>query len=346
VDEPTNQAASDTKNPNPLTHKQPTHPLIGNWSVFELFGCSKPTDPEAIQSRTMFASSSLFRASLSASRVSALRSAFVAHNATPASRATLAMKSQTRASSRGGNKMREARKASRVEHFAEKRAAIYAERSAEHLPAAEAAEESEPEQVGPSQTVVDHCAGEEMNMDPNQPMFVVAQFPGRQHKLVLGDQLNSARIPQAVVGEPMLVDNILCVGTQDRTVIGRPTVRGASVTFWVEEQTRDEKVIVFKRKRRNRNQSLNGHKRLVTMLRVVSIDPGPEIHIGEQTLDWFDEAMDRFEDMAEKRDVVIEEEKEKVRKRRQEIQNQRFQQREAYRAEQKALGESGQTMSA
>lgn len=265
----------------------------------------------------MFAASSLLRVGLSGARLGAPRTAFVGRNVVPAAQASFAMKSQTRKSSR-----------SKAKNEAAAARLLALRREEVERPVVVEAE------ARPTMTVVDHYDGE-MNIDPLQQLFVVAQFPGRQHKLVLGDQVNAARIPNAIVGEPMLIADILCVGSQDRTVIGRPLVRGASVTFWVEEQTRDEKLIIFKRKRRNRNQSLNGHKRRVTILRVVGIDPGPDMGVAERYVDWYDRAMDELDAATEKRDAVINKEKEIYKEKRKQKCHEQFLKREAWRAEQK-----------
>ncbi|CAN0498021.1 unnamed protein product, partial [Ectocarpus sp. 8 AP-2014] len=64
---------------------------------------------------------------------------------------------------------------------------------------------------------------------------------------------------------------VLLVGTRESTVVGRPTVPGATVKLFVEEQTRDKKVIVLKKRRRKSSKTTQGHRREVTLLRVVDI---------------------------------------------------------------------------
>ena len=48
---------------------------------------------------------------------------------------------------------------------------------------------------------------------------------------------------------------------------------GASVTVMVEEITTDKKVVVFRKKRKKNFKRKNGHKRAVTFLRVLDIQP-------------------------------------------------------------------------
>lgn len=44
------------------------------------------------------------------------------------------------------------------------------------------------------------------------------------------------------IGTTVGISDVLLVGTRDSTVVGRPTVPGAMVKLFVEEQTRDQKV--------------------------------------------------------------------------------------------------------
>ena len=53
--------------------------------------------------------------------------------------------------------------------------------------------------------------------------------------------------------------------------IGAPTVAGARVTATVVEQTRAEKVIIFKKKRRQNYRRKKGHRQELTVLRITGI---------------------------------------------------------------------------
>ena len=62
----------------------------------------------------------------------------------------------------------------------------------------------------------------------------------------------------------------------NETVIGRPLVEGAKVVARVEEQTLDEKIDIFKKKRRKNYRRWNGFRRQVTVLRVTDVLPAKE----------------------------------------------------------------------
>ena len=108
--------------------------------------------------------------------------------------------------------------------------------------------------------------------------------------MCVDDVINAERLP-AKVGEEVVLDRVLLVGTPAYSLIGRPMVPGAAVRARVSEQvgrlpsvsldayvnachalfsrqTRDAKVIIFKKRRRKGYQRKKGFRRYVTMLEV------------------------------------------------------------------------------
>lgn len=106
----------------------------------------------------------------------------------------------------------------------------------------------------------------------SERLFAVVSVGGSQYKLTPGDILTAEHIPGAEVGSILELEDVLAVGSQAKTVLGRPVVPGATVRVAVEEQCQDAKVIVFKKNRRKRYQKTQGHRRLVTRLRVLGVD--------------------------------------------------------------------------
>ena len=60
----------------------------------------------------------------------------------------------------------------------------------------------------------------------------------------------------------MVLPRVLMVGTLSRTVVGRPYVPSAEVLAVVEEQVRDAKVIIFKKRRRKNSRRTAGHRQV------------------------------------------------------------------------------------
>ena len=119
-----------------------------------------------------------------------------------------------------------------------------------------------------------------LHRDPETPApassgdrFAVVRLGGTQYKITKDDVIVAEKL-DVQVGADLVIDEVLLVGSEAATVVGRPTVPHAKVTCAVEEQTRDAKVVVFKKRRRQNSRRRNGHRRHVTLLRVLDIDPG------------------------------------------------------------------------
>ena len=119
-----------------------------------------------------------------------------------------------------------------------------------------------------------------LHRDPETPApastgdrFAVVRLGGTQYKITKDDVIVAEKL-DVQVGTDLIIDEVLLVGSEAATVVGRPTVPNATVTCAVEEQTRDAKVVVFKKRRRQNSRRRNGHRRHVTLLRVTDIDAG------------------------------------------------------------------------
>ena len=65
---------------------------------------------------------------------------------------------------------------------------------------------------------------------------------------------------------------MLLIGTKDYTALGRPLVESAKVYATIEQQTRSEKVIVFKKRRRKNYKKNAGSIAELTVLRINKIE--------------------------------------------------------------------------
>lgn len=82
-----------------------------------------------------------------------------------------------------------------------------------------------------------------------QNMFAVVRIKGTQHKVMKDDRIICEKLPFEV-GAQVEFDDVLLLGTADYTAVGRPNVEKASVLATVEEISLSEKVLIFKKKRR------------------------------------------------------------------------------------------------
>eukprot|EP00612_Vaucheria_litorea_P001914 CAMPEP_0171454784 /NCGR_PEP_ID=MMETSP0945-20130129/1936_1 /TAXON_ID=109269 /ORGANISM="Vaucheria litorea, Strain CCMP2940" /LENGTH=106 /DNA_ID=CAMNT_0011979885 /DNA_START=192 /DNA_END=512 /DNA_ORIENTATION=- len=94
---------------------------------------------------------------------------------------------------------------------------------------------------------------------------------GTQFKVTVNDVIAVDRIKDPDIGETIDIKDVLLIGTRDRTWVGRPNVPESRVRLLVEEQTRDEKVVIFKMRRRKGSKRTKGFRRHVTVMRVTDI---------------------------------------------------------------------------
>eukprot|EP01108_Squamamoeba_japonica_P000533 TRINITY_DN1177_c0_g2_i1.p1 TRINITY_DN1177_c0_g2~~TRINITY_DN1177_c0_g2_i1.p1 ORF type:complete len:183 (-),score=67.58 TRINITY_DN1177_c0_g2_i1:27-533(-) len=111
---------------------------------------------------------------------------------------------------------------------------------------------------------------------PEGAKFAVVHIKGHQYKVTEGDVVTVNKIDTADVGETLALDKVLMVGSADFTQLGAPLVADACVHAEILEQTRSDKIIVFKKKRRKGYERTNGHRQSVTTLLVRRIQEGSE----------------------------------------------------------------------
>ena len=104
-------------------------------------------------------------------------------------------------------------------------------------------------------------------------MFAVIKTGGKQYKVAKDDVVRIEKL-DAKTGSKVAFDDVLMVGNTDAQTIGTPLVPGASVASTVMEQTRDPKILVFKRKRRQGYRRLKGHRQHVTLVKITDILTG------------------------------------------------------------------------
>ncbi len=100
-------------------------------------------------------------------------------------------------------------------------------------------------------------------------MFAVIKTGGKQYRVVAEDVLQVARVE----GEPGTVvafGEVLAVGG-DTTLLGTPTVEGASVAAEVLDHIRGPKIIAFKKRRRKNSRRKRGHRQEFSLVRITEI---------------------------------------------------------------------------
>jgi len=101
-------------------------------------------------------------------------------------------------------------------------------------------------------------------------MFAVIQTGGKQYKVAKDDIIIIEKL-DGEAGGKVTFDDVLMHGEGSKVKVGAPLVKGASVTGEVLEQRKGDKVIVFKKKRRQNYRRKQGHRQLETVVRITGI---------------------------------------------------------------------------
>ena len=100
-------------------------------------------------------------------------------------------------------------------------------------------------------------------------MHAVIRTGGKQYRVAAQEVIRIEKIA-GDEGEIVLFDQVLAVGNE----LGAPLVSGASVAGRVVAQARADKIIVFKKKRRQNYRRKQGHRQDQTIVRIEEILTG------------------------------------------------------------------------
>jgi len=101
-------------------------------------------------------------------------------------------------------------------------------------------------------------------------MFAVIRTGGKQYKVAENDVIIIEKL-LADAGDDIDFTDVLALNDGAATTFGKPLVSGAVVTAEVLEQARGDKVIIFKKKRRQNYRRKNGHRQDLTVVRITGI---------------------------------------------------------------------------
>ena len=94
-------------------------------------------------------------------------------------------------------------------------------------------------------------------------MNAVVEISGKQFKVSKDTKLYVHRL-DAKEGDKVSFENVLLLDNGKKLLVGTPNVKGASVEAKVLKHLKDDKVIVFKKKRRKGYRVKNGHRQALT----------------------------------------------------------------------------------
>jgi large subunit ribosomal protein L21 len=101
-------------------------------------------------------------------------------------------------------------------------------------------------------------------------MYAVILTGGKQYRVKEGDVLAVEKLPLEP-GRKAQFDRVLLIEDGETVQVGTPVLDNAMVLGLVLENFKDEKVLVFKKKRRKQYRRTRGHRQQLTKVRITRI---------------------------------------------------------------------------
>lgn len=104
-------------------------------------------------------------------------------------------------------------------------------------------------------------------------MYAIIKTGNKQYRVKEGDVIDVQKLP----GEAATVvkfEEVLLLSTGNAIKVGAPHLTGASVKGEIVEQFRDEKLFVFKYKKRKNCRRGKGHRQSLSRVKITAIEGG------------------------------------------------------------------------
>ena len=101
-------------------------------------------------------------------------------------------------------------------------------------------------------------------------MYAIVDIAGKQFK-VTQDQFVYAPVLEGEEGASVEFNDVLLIDNDGKVKVGTPTLKGSKVTGKILGHVKDDKVVVFKKKRRKGYKVKNGHRQQLTKVLIETI---------------------------------------------------------------------------
>jgi large subunit ribosomal protein L21 len=102
-------------------------------------------------------------------------------------------------------------------------------------------------------------------------MYAIVNISGKQFKVSPAQQIYVPLL-ESEVGSTVEFSDVRLLSDEGGISVGAPVVDSAKVTAKVLEHMKDEKIIVFKKKRRKGYRKLRGHRQQLTCIEIERIE--------------------------------------------------------------------------
>lgn len=102
-------------------------------------------------------------------------------------------------------------------------------------------------------------------------MYAVIMSGGKQYRVAEGDVVCVEKL-EVESDAPVEFNDVLLVKTDEKTLIGEPLVEGASVKGILKSQGKNDKVLVFKFKKKKQYRRTRGHRQAYSEVLIEKIN--------------------------------------------------------------------------
>jgi large subunit ribosomal protein L21 len=101
-------------------------------------------------------------------------------------------------------------------------------------------------------------------------MYALVEILGKQYKAEKGSTLKIDKIKKDK-GEKIEFDSVLLLSDKKEVKVGTPYIKGATIKAQIEDHGKDEKILIYKYKRRKNYHRKRGHRAQFTTIRITDI---------------------------------------------------------------------------
>ncbi|MDD3032691.1 MAG: 50S ribosomal protein L21 [Candidatus Pacebacteria bacterium] len=101
-------------------------------------------------------------------------------------------------------------------------------------------------------------------------MLAVIKTGGKQYIVTPGKKIKIEKL-EIEEGKDVTFEEVLLINDEGKTVIGEPTIKGATVSGKVLKQDKHKKLIIFKHKAKKRYSVKKGHRQPFTEVEISEI---------------------------------------------------------------------------
>lgn len=102
-------------------------------------------------------------------------------------------------------------------------------------------------------------------------MYAIVEIAGQQFKAEAGKKLYVHRL-EGNQGDKISFDRVLLTDADGAVQVGTPVVSGVKVNATILAHLKDDKVIIYKKKRRKTYEKTQGHRQSLTQISIDSIN--------------------------------------------------------------------------